>query len=405
MYMSKGFIVALMKTLSSNLDMNQLHSELVRIRRTLHAYPELAFQEHKTAAFIQSELETVGMKGRYGIAETGMIFDIVGDHPGKNILFRADMDALPIQEQNETDYRSTVSGVMHACGHDGHSAIGILLAKILHERRSDLKGSVRVLFQPAEEDPGGALPMIEANVLKDRVFDAALAFHLDNYNEVGTVGVVPGPIMACKDVFKIALHGKGGHGAHPHRSNDTVLAAARVVEALQGIVSRVINPVSPAVISVCRIEGGTTNNVLPPKTVIEGAARVFDEELRSTLPERIERVITGVAKSLGCTTALDYKFGYPPLVNDPGVTASVESAVEFVLGDDAVNRSKRSLGADDMSYFLDKIPGCYAFLGSRSEERGFTYPHHHPNFDFDERALSIGLQVALETIERLNQGE
>jgi amidohydrolase len=373
-----------------------IEPELVALRRDLHQHPELAFQETRTAARIQAFLEGHGLSLRSGIGGTGVVAEAGKGSP--TILLRVDMDGLPIQELNATPYVSQELGRMHACGHDGHTAIGAVAARIVASRA--LPGRVRFVFQPAEEGEGGAQSVIRAGVM-DGV-DMAFGIHLWNELPIGTIGVKSGPLMASVDRVRIVIRGRGGHGAKPHRAADPVVAAAHVVTALQTIVSREVSPVQAAVITIASIRSGEAFNVIPEEAILTGTIRTFDAELRSSMPARIARVARGVASGLQCRADVEVRAGNPAVINDARAAAIARRAAVRVVGERQVVEPEPTMGGEDMACYFEKAPGCFVFVGSENAEGGFTEPHHSPRFDFDERALAIGceflLQVAAEAL-------
>ena len=376
-------------------EVEAIEPELVALRRELHQHPELAFQETRTAARIQAFLEGHGLSLRSGIGGTGVVAEAGKGSP--TILLRVDMDGLPIQELNATPYVSQELGRMHACGHDGHTAIGAVAARILASR--GLPGRVRFVFQPAEEGEGGAQAVIRAGVM-DGV-DMAFGIHLWNELPIGTIGVKAGPLMASVDRLRIVIRGRGGHGAKPHRAADPVVAAAHVVTALQTIVSREVSPMQAAVITIASIRSGEAFNVIPEEAILTGTIRTFDPELRSSMPARIARVARGVASGLQCRADVEVRAGNPAVINDTRAAAIARRAAVRVVGEKQVVEPEPTMGGEDMACYFEKAPGCFVFVGSENADGGFTEPHHSPRFDFDERALAIGceflLQVAAET--------
>lgn len=379
-------------------DIQALAADLTAVRRQIHQHPELGFQEVETARLVADRLKGLGLDIQTGVAQTGVVATLRGAKPGRTVLVRADMDALPVLEESAAPYRSRHDGVMHACGHDGHTAILIGLGRVLAAKRHALAGTVKLVFQPAEEGPGGAEPMIAAGVLENPRVDAALGFHLWNNLPVGQIGVRPGPVMASTDQVDIVIHGKGGHGAKPHLSVDAIVVASHVVTALQSIVSRMVNPLQSAVITIGTIKGGFRHNIIAPSVEMTGTVRTYDRALRDEMPRRIERVVRGVCDAMGATFELNYQRVYPTTVNDPAMTALVEQAARKVVGDANVMAVEPSMGGEDMAYFLDAVPGCYFFLGSANAEKGLDQPHHSPGFDFDEAALPIGVQVLQQAV-------
>jgi len=380
-----------MPTLSP--DVQSLLSDLVAFRRDLHQNPELSHHETRTAERVVAFLGGSALGLRAGVGGRGVVADTAGE--GRTVLLRVDMDGLPIQEQSDAPYASRVPGVMHACGHDGHTAMGATAARILARRR--LPGRVRMIFQPAEEGEGGAQGMVAEGVM-DGV-DLALGIHLWNEMPVGTIGVKAGPLMAAVDRLRIVIHGRGGHGAKPHRSADPVVAAAHVVTALQSVVSREVSPVQPAVVTIGAIHGGQAFNVIPDDVTLTGTIRTFDPELRRSMPERIARLATGVAAGLQCRAEVEVKTGNPAVINDAGVAAIARRAAARVVGEQDVIVPEPTMGGEDMAVYFERAPGCFVFIGSANPSRGLDQPHHSPRFDFDEAALAIGCEFLLQAAE------
>ncbi|GGF85290.1 N-acyl-L-amino acid amidohydrolase [Paenibacillus albidus] len=375
------------------LPIEQLLPELVKWRRYLHRHPELSYQEKETSAFVAGKLAEFGMEVRRSQTGYGVTGVLRGTSPGKTIVLRADMDALPIQEENNTDYVSEKEGVMHACGHDGHTAILLAAASYYCSRKETLKGELRFLFQPAEEVcPGGALGMIEEGVLAGA--DAVYGLHLWTPLPVGTVGTTPGPMMASADEFFIDIIGKGGHGGMPHRTVDSIVAGAALVTQLQSIVSRSVDPLSPAVLSVGTIQGGFAQNVIAEKCRITGTVRAFDEETRHLIRRRIEELSSSLAAAYGTEVKIDYVMGYPPLVNDAAEAERFNRVAPAALGESVkVITLEKLMPAEDFAYYLRQLPGCFMFVGAGNPEKGLIYPHHHSKFDFDEDALLHGVKL------------
>src|SRR5688572_4403644 len=375
-------------------DVLRLRPELIALRREVHQHPELAYKETATAARIASFLGGVGIALRTGIGGTGVLATI-GGGGGRTVMLRVDMDGLPIQEANEVPYASRVAGAMHACGHDGHVAMGAGAARILAGRKLD--GTVRVLFQPAEEGEGGAQAMIAGGVLEG--VDVTVGVHLWNELPAGTLGVKAGPLMAAVDRLKIVIHGRGGHGGRPQAAADPVVAAAHVVTALQTIVAREVSPVQAAVVTVGSIHGGEAFNVIPEDVTLTGTIRTFDVELRRSMPERIARICSGVAQALGCRADVEVKAGNPAVVNDAGVAEIARRAALRVVAAEKVVLPEPTMGGEDMAVYFERAPGCFVFVGSSNPARGLDQPHHSPRFDFDEEALAIGCDFLVAAAE------
>ncbi len=385
---------------------NSLQPQLVEWRRRLHQRPELGFQEKLTAELIAQKLQAWGVEHQTGIAKTGIVATIKGEkqtsQPKAPVLaIRADMDALPIQELNQVPYCSQHDGVMHACGHDGHTAIALGTAYYLQQHRPDFAGTVKIIFQPAEEGPGGAEPMIVAGVLKNPDVQGIIGLHLWNNLPLGTVGVRAGALMAAVECFNCTILGHGGHGAMPHQTIDPIVVAAQVVNALQTIVARNVNPLDSAVVTVGELHAGTRLNVIADTARMSATIRYFNPDLADFFHRRIEQVIAGVCQSHGAKYDLEYWKLYPPVINHPQMTQLVQSAaVEVVETPVGIVPECQTMGGEDMSFFLQQVPGCYFFLGAANPEKNLTYPHHHPRFDFDETALSMGVEIFVRCVER-----
>ena len=366
------------------------------LRRDIHRHPEIGFKEVRTAALVAKELNEIGLEVRTGIAETGVIAVLDGDGSGPDVLARFDMDALPIKEETGASYASVNTDVMHACGHDAHVAIGLTVARILSTRRKEINGSVKFVFQPAEEGLGGAKRMVDEGVLEDPRPDVCLALHLWNEKPVGWLGITPGPVMAASETFYIRVTGKGGHGAAPHYSIDPVFAAAQIVSALQSIVSRNVPPLESAVVTVTSIHGGEAFNVIPPEVELKGTIRTFDSSVRDLVFQRFREIVTGVAQSMGCKVEVELRRITPAVINDVTITNQVLDIASRILPKDTISTSTRTMGSEDMAYMMEEIPGCYFFVGSSNAEKKLDASHHHPSFDFDEEVLpyAAGLMAA-----------
>ena len=377
-------------------EIKNIKDEIYTIRRHFHRYPELSFKEFNTAETISEHLNNLGISHKKGVGKTGIVGEI-NFGPGPTIALRADMDALPIQEENNLDYKSLNDGVMHACGHDGHMAILLGAANALSKNSKLKKGTVRFIFQPAEEGLGGAKYMIEDGCL-DKV-DEIYGLHLWNYQLYGEVGIKDGPVMASADLFDIEVSGKGGHGATPQGTIDAIVVASNLVTMLQTIVSRNTNPLESTVLSIGKIKGGHNFNIISDKVHMSGTTRAYTEENRKMIKQRMKEVIEGVSKSFGADIKLNYKDGYPPTVNHSSQVEKVLEAASSVVAGGAKN-PYLSMGGEDFSYYLQNKPGCFFFVGSAPNENEIlSTPHHCSHFNIDERALLIGASVYVNLIE------
>ena len=383
------------------LGIRSLQPQLVEWRRHLHQRPELGFKEQLTAQLIAQKLQEWGIEHQTGIAQTGIVATIPSNRPGPVLAIRADMDALPVQEENDVPYRSMHDGVMHACGHDGHVAIALGTAYYLSQHRDDFAGTVKFIFQPAEEGPGGAKPMVEAGVLKNPDVDAIIGLHLWNNLPLGTVGVRSGALMAAVECFKCTILGKGGHGAMPHQTIDSVVVSAQIVNALQTIVARNVDPIESAVVTVGELHAGTAQNVIAGTARMSGTVRYFNPKLEGYFDKRLEQVIGGVCQSQGASYELDYWHLYPPVINDVKIAELVRSVASEVIETPAgIVPECQTMGGEDMAFFLQAVPGCYFFLGSANPTKDLAYPHHHPKFNFDETALGRGVEIFVRCVEK-----
>jgi amidohydrolase len=384
-------------------EIQALQPQLVELRRKLHQQPELGFQEQLTAEVIQKKLQEWGIQYQSGIAKTGIVAILQGKRTSfdlKGLALRADMDALPIQEENDVSYRSQRDGLMHACGHDGHTAIALMTAYYLSQHRELFAGTVKIIFQPAEEGPGGALPMVQAGVLKNPDVHGIIGLHLWNNLPLGTVGVRSGPLMAAVEQFDIEIQGRGGHGAMPHQTVDALLVGAEVVSALQSIVSRNVNPLESAVVTIGKFQAGNARNVIADRATIQGTVRYFSPQLNGYFQPRISDVVTGICSAYGAAGQVDYQMLYPPVVNHERMTDLVRSvAMKVVDTPLGIEPDCQTMGGEDMAFFLQEVPGCYFFLGAANPELGLAYPHHHPRFDFDETALMVGVEMLVRCVE------
>ncbi|MFO7614744.1 MAG: amidohydrolase [Bacteroidales bacterium] len=367
--------------------------EVVSIRRHLHAHPELSKQEAETAAFISSRLKAWDIPHQTGIAGHGIVAVIEGKLPGKKVIaLRADMDALPIREENNVDYASVNEGVMHACGHDIHMASLLGTAKILKTLENELKGTIKLIFQPSEEVyPGGALPMIQAGVLENPRPDLIIGQHVFPELPAGKIGISPGFCMASTDEVHLTVTGKGGHAAIPQKVIDPVLIGAHIIVALQQIVSRNALPTTPTVLSFGRFIADGLANVIPDQVKISGTMRTFDENWRKEIKERIRKIAVSIAEGMGGTCDVFIDPGYPAVFNDHGLTHRIIAYAKDYLGQDNVENMERRMTAEDFSYFAMEVPGCFYRLGVMNEARGLTSNLHTPTFDADEVSLETGM--------------
>lgn len=374
--------------------------KLIEWRRDFHAHPELAYTESRTSNIVADHLEKIGYEVRRGVGRTGVIALLQGKPGGKTLMLRADMDCLPIHEENQVPYASTTPGKMHACGHDGHTAVLMMTAQKLMERRNSIHGTVKLVFQPAEEGGNGAVALIEEGVLENPKVDAALGLHVYNNLPVGKVGLSPGPLMAGIDSFQLTIEGVGGHAAAPHQTVDPIVVAAHLITALQTVVSRNVDPIQSVVVTVGAIHAGDAFNVIPRTAEMKGTVRYFDKELGKKLPQWIERIIRGTVESFGARYNLQYECLAPPTVNDAGLAAFIRDVSREVVGAENVSFNERLMGSEDMAYYLERVPGCFFFIGSANESKQLNFPHHSPKFDFDEDALETGVKVFLHAVDQ-----
>ena len=383
-----------------------LRDELVAIRRDLHMHPELGFQEFRTATMVAEKLGGLGYEVQTGVGQTGVVGLLQGGQPGdKVVLLRFDMDALPIHEENDVPYRSQTPGVMHACGHDAHVAVGIGVATLLARHKDSVPGTIKLMFQPAEESLGGAMSMIKDGVLEGPKVDYALGLHVSSTHPLGTAAVRSGALLAASDRLEITVRGRGGHGAHPDQTVDAVLVAAQLIVALQTIVARSVNPLEPGVVTVGAIHAGKAGNVIAETAELRGTVRSFSQEVRKLLHRRIHEVAAGVAASFGATIDVTIVLGVDPTINAPRPTAVMHRAVAAVLGEEQINTTYQTTGGEDFSAVLERVPGNFFMLGARNDERGLNFPHHNPRFDIDEACLPQGVAILCDAAMRVLQGE
>jgi len=372
-------------------------NELVALRRDIHRNPELGFAETRTSSLVQDHLKSFGLAPRV-LAGTGVTALIDGPAPGRTLMMRCDMDALPIVEETGYPFRSATSGAMHACGHDFHTSILLGVAKSVAQE-PPARGRLKLNFQPAEEGLNGAGAMIKAGIMKSPTVDGVLGYHIWQGIPVGRVGVLTGPCMAAVGRFKITIKGVGGHAAYPHRAVDPVVVASHVVTALQSIVARNVSPVDTAVVTVGRIQGGSAFNIIPPEAYMEGTVRTFSRTAGRTVPKRLKDIATGVAKALGATAHVEYFHEHNPVVNDAAMADFMREVVRDTLGARNLIQPDPSMGGEDHAAYQEIAPGCYIFIGA-GPRKGEVFEHHHPKFNPDEDVLEIGVKVMSEAARR-----
>ena len=372
--------------------------EIIKFRRDLHQIPEPGYTEKKTSEYVAERLSRLGLDVQTGIARFGVVGTRTYPETGKALLLRSELDALPITEETGLPFASTHDGAMHACGHDGHMAMVLGAATVLTKLKPDLAGCIKFLFQPAEEGPGGAKPMIAEGVMDSPKVDYALGCHLWPGLTEGRVGVKAGPLMAAMDRFDLTIKGKGGHGAMPHLCIDALEIGTQVVNALQRIVSRHMNPLNPTVITVGEFKSGTTFNIIPETATLSGTTRTFDPEIWKSWAERIDKVVKGVCQAMGATYELNYQPGYPVTTNDPWMAGEVREIAGGIVGTENVVEPEPTMGGEDMSFYLDRSQGCFFFLGVGHEG---CAPLHNPRFDFNEEVLCTGVEMYSRAAIRL----
>jgi amidohydrolase len=374
-----------------------LSGDTIAVRRDIHRHAELSTEERRTQRVILERLRGIGAEDVRPCAETGATALIRGALPGPNILWRADIDALPLEEETGLPFACDGAKAMHACGHDGHVAIALAMATVLQQSRASLAGSVRFAFQPAEEHVGGARRMIDEGIMSAPPVDRVFGFHIWTPARVGQAVVASGPVFAASTHFRIIIRGHGGHASAPHTAVDPIVVAAHAVVALQTVVSRAVNPEETAVLTIGRIQGGVRGNIIPNEVMMSGTIRTFEQHVERRVVERATEVLAGVTAAWGATFQFDTST-LPAAVNDPECAALAAGAAATLLGAENVVEG-RTTGGDDMAYFLERAPGAYVMLGGWDPERGTAWPHHHPKFDFDERCLDLGVELGLRIIE------
>lgn len=376
---------------------------LIQKRRQFHQNPELGFQEFETSKVIKSELESFGYEVISNIAGTGVVGLLKGDHDSPVIMLRFDMDALPIQEENHVIYKSFNAGVMHACGHDAHMAIGLGLAKEIQKVRKELNATIKLVFQPAEEGLGGAKRMIAEGALLDPVPDFCLGMHVWNEKPIGWVAITPAAFMAGADTFKIEIVGKGGHGALPQDTNDPIIAAAQIVQMVQTIISRNLAPLESGVISVCSFNSGSAFNIIPQTAELKGTIRYFEEESRKLIHSRLISICNGIADATGCLIKVAINEITPAVINDTRVANQLIEKTLPKFPSLNLHRNYRSMVSEDYSYYLQQIPGCFIFIGSGFDDPALRFGHHHPRFDINEKVLPLSTAFLFEAVKDLTQ--
>ena len=383
---------------------DQTLERVTALRREIHRFPELGYEVHKTAALVERELDTLGIEHRR-VTPTGVVAVVRGAKPGTVVGLRADMDALPIPEQSGEPFSSEHPNVMHACGHDAHTAMLLGAARVLHAQRAELAGTIVCVFQPAEEgpDPGGALPMIEAGAMDDPKIESMAMLHVDPRLETGAIGITPGPVNAAADEFHVTVEGRGGHGAYPHTAADAIPAAAAMVMALQNIAARETDPLKSVVVTVGTIEGGYRNNVIADRVKMTGTFRSHDPQLREELEPRARRILEGVAAAYGVKAKLEVIRGYPPVVNN---VALAEAFAKYMREHSnlRIERPAPTMGGEDFAYFAQRVPGLLVRLGIRNDAKGSTFPGHSAQFRIDEDALPVGVETLVRFAVALGSG-
>ena len=386
-----------------------LKEETIRLRRDFHRHPELDLDVQRTAGIVAKTLTDLGLKVTTGLAKTGVVGMLHGSTDSPVLLMRFDMDALPILEETGVSYASENPGKMHACGHDSHTAVGLSVAKILASKRTELKGTIKFVFQPGEEGAGGAQLMVADGVLENPRPDYSLGMHVWNEKPVGWYALKPGPTMAGAQIFTITLTGKGGHGASPHQTVDPVVAAAQIITALQTIPSRNVSPLESAVVTVGKIDAGTAFNIIPQQAVLEGTIRTFKPEVTKKVNDRFYEIINNISTAMNCTAKIDLMQVTYPVINDPDLSALMASVVNTIDPNAKIDKEHQTMGSEDFSFMMHDIPGCFVFVGSANPEKGLDYPHHHPKFNIDEDCLPFAVTVmaqgAMEILEKKPKSE
>jgi amidohydrolase len=381
----------------------EIKEKTIAIRRDIHRHPELGFEEFRTSKLVSEKLIALGLDVQTEVAETGVVGLLKGTSDSPVLLLRFDMDALPIQEETTVPYASEKPGKMHACGHDSHVSVGLSVAEILSEMRESLRGTIKFVFQPAEEGGGGAEKMVEAGVLENPKPDFSMGIHVWNDKPVGWYGVTQGPIMAGAQIFEIKITGKGGHAAAPHLSIDPIVASAQIITALQTITSRNVPPLESAVVSVCKMEAGTAFNIIPKEAVISGTIRTFKADVYKVVENRFREIVNNLALGMGCEAQINIKRITYPVDNDQALCELMNKVIQQVDPQSKIDSAHQTMGSEDFSYMMQDIPGCFLMVGSANAEKGLIYGHHHPKFDIDETCLPYAVAILAQgAIEILN---
>lgn len=378
----------------------QVQGNVITWRRHLHKHPELSFQEEKTAQFVYDTLCAMGNLEVSRPTKTSVMARLIGSQPGKVLALRADMDALALQEENSCDFASQNTGVMHACGHDAHTAMLLGTATVLSQLEDQIQGEVRFLFQHAEETPpGGSRELIKAGAMSG--VDRIIGLHVMSHIPVGKVGIIYGAAMASSDTFDATIQGRGGHASQPHFTIDPVAIGAQVVTNLQHIVSRGLDPLEKLVVSVTTFHGGTANNIIPDTVTLQGSIRSFSKDVRQQAAEQIDKVFAGITAAHGASYTMKYNYGYDSVNNDQEITRIAEETVEQLWGKEAIVIMTPLMGGEDFAFYLNEAPGCFIFLGAANPEQGTVYPMHHPKFTIDEASMAIGVKLSVHAALKL----
>ncbi len=373
--------------------------EMVETRRYLHRHPELGYKEYNTSKLVAERLRKLGYTIKEGVGKTGVVGLLKEKTEGKVLLLRADMDALPLQELNNIDYKSENDGLMHACGHDAHVATLLTVAKKLMEMKDSIHGQIKLIFQPAEEGLNGAESMLKDGVMDNPKVDNAIGLHIFTNFEVGLIAATKGPVMAAVDEFHLTIKGKGGHGASPHEANDPIIIATNIINTAQTIISRSVEPIQPAVVTFGTFHSGTSFNIIPEEAKLSGTVRTFDQDVHDLVKRRFEEIVSGICRSFGADYELDYEQTNIATVNDDNMTDLVRDSAEVVVGKDKL-MDFVTAGGEDMSIYLREVPGCFFFVGGNNESKGITAPHHSPYFNIDEDSMLIAGEMFLEVVRR-----